>query len=550
MVWGCVIGVAGEQPPPENAGPLTVAERSEYRATSRSHEVLQFVQELASQAPHMRAFEFGKTVEGRPMVATVVAQPPVVPDPAGQPLWDESAAGQSADRQPATDSRLVVLLLGNIHSGECAGKEALLMLLRELALGADNVEPDGWLQNLVVLFVPNYNADANDQISLDNRPGQVGPVEGMGRRENAQGLDLNRDFMKLDAPESRALVELIHRWDPHVFIDMHTTNGSRHRYALTYDIPHNLASPEDLRRFMRQEMMPTITELLDRRGIGTFYYGNFNRDHTRWVTFGDAPRYSTEYMGLRGRMAILSEAYAYISYEQRIVASREFVRECLDYLAPRAGPIRTMLDQIRTRTMSPAVDPSGQGLVTIRSQVTPLEQPVTVRGYDATALPDTDAASPPTPADPPPHDYEVAFWTRYEPLLNVTRPAAYLIPAEQHEVLQRLRIHGIAGTATAEDLQCQVQAYQVTAVRRAQRPYQGHAMLQIEVEPKAQMRHVPRGTILIPTRQPLSNLIVHLLEPQASDSLATWGLVQPEPVVGSEFPIQRLMELPPGLATD
>ena len=108
--------------------------------------------------------------------------------------------------------------------------------------------------------------------------------------------------MKLDSTECRALMELVNRWDPHVFIDMHTTNGSWHRYALTYDVPHNPASPASIRTYMRQTMMPWVTSELEKKDIATFYYGNFNRDHTRWSTFGDFPRFGTEYMGLRGRL--------------------------------------------------------------------------------------------------------------------------------------------------------------------------------------------------------------------------------------------------------
>ena len=305
---------AGETPTTE-ASPLTVAEKSGFRATSRSAEVIEFINTIAHQADHVRSFEFGRTVEDRSLMCTVVTQPPV---------REASAL--------ANDPRLVVLLIGNIHSGECAGKEALLMLLRELSHEPD----DQWLHNLILLFVPNYNADGNDAVSRDNRPGQVGPAAGMGRRENAQGLDLNRDYMKLDTPECRALVGLINQWDPGLVIDMHTTNGSQHRYALTYDVPHNPASPASLRGFMRQEMMPAITSTLEHQGVATFYYGNFNRDHTRWTTFGDAPRYGTEYVGLRGRMSILSEAYAYITYEERIKASR--VRQAVSRFHRAACP--------------------------------------------------------------------------------------------------------------------------------------------------------------------------------------------------------------------
>ncbi|MDA7903622.1 M14 family metallopeptidase, partial [Mariniblastus sp.] len=281
--------------------PLTVAESSEYKSTSKSSEVVEFIDACVKKGNHVSRFNWGETVEGKTLVGAIVAS-------RDYKLGDQ-------------DDRNVVLLLGNIHSGECAGKEALLILLRELTDRPDHP----WLKENVILFAPNYNADGNDRMGKDNRPGQVGPVNGMGRRENAQQLDLNRDFSKIESPEARALVQLIDTCNPHLFVDCHTTNGSKHQYSLTYDIPHNPATAEPIRQFLREKMMPVVTQRLAAQGTKTFYYGNFNREHTRWTTYGHEPRYSTEYVGLRGRLAILSEAYSYLDYRGRIFATKDFV---------------------------------------------------------------------------------------------------------------------------------------------------------------------------------------------------------------------------------
>ena len=296
--------------------PLTVAEKSDFQSTSLSAEVVEFVDQCAAKAKHVSKFVWGKTVEGRDMIGATVSIKPY----------------QLGDR----DDRNVVFLLGNIHSGECAGKEALLMMLRELTDTPDHP----WLANNVIIFAPNYNADGNDRVGKNNRRGQVGPVNGMGRRENAQQLDLNRDFCKIESPEARALVALINKTNPHIFVDCHTTNGSKHQYGLTYDIPHNPATAESIRTFLRQKMMPVVTKRLEQKGQLTFYYGNFNREHDQWTTYGYEPRYSTEYVGLRGRLAILSEAYSYLDYKGRIIATKDFVSGLLDY---DARPIRIVV---------------------------------------------------------------------------------------------------------------------------------------------------------------------------------------------------------------
>src|SRR5581483_7086788 len=194
--------------------PLTVAEKSNYQATSRHEDVLAFCQNLAKASPLVRLGELGVSQEGRKLPIVILAEPPV-------------ATPEEAQRS----GKLIVFALGNIHAGEVDGKEGLLMLARELATARERP----LLKDLVIVFAPIFNADGNERISKSNRRSQAGPAEGVGIRANAQGLDLNRDFVKLESPEVQALVRFFRHWDPAVFIDCHTTNGSYHRYTLTYE---------------------------------------------------------------------------------------------------------------------------------------------------------------------------------------------------------------------------------------------------------------------------------------------------------------------------
>ncbi len=261
-------------------GMKTVAEESAFEATSTEAEVQQFLKRLAAAAPATKLDSIGNTNEGRPLHALVI----------GKPL-----AGQRQVELPlpADDPRLTVVIIGNIHSGECDGKEALLAMMRDILIDM----PKSWDEKLVLAIVPNFNADGNERVGLAHRPGQIGPTRGMGLRENAQNLDLNRDFIKLQSPEVRGLVRAIDLWRADVLIDCHTTNGSLHRYPLTYDVPHNPACHGKLLSWLRDQYLPEITSRLSKNGLETFYYGNFDAEHKKWETFGHEPRYSTEYMG-------------------------------------------------------------------------------------------------------------------------------------------------------------------------------------------------------------------------------------------------------------
>ena len=212
-----------------------------------------------------------------------------------------------------------MLLLANIHAGEVEGKEAALILARRLAGG----DLRRLLDRVTVLVAPIYNADGNERVSMDNRPAQFGPVGGVGTRETARGLDLNRDFVKLEASESQGLTSLLSTWDPHVVIDLHTTNGSYHGYHLTY--ASTLAVNADPRLVQTtRSLLATAREVLADRGWRSYSYGNFvaegalDRELTRpeagapaWRTFDARPRFVTNGIGLRNRIAILSEAYSY-----------------------------------------------------------------------------------------------------------------------------------------------------------------------------------------------------------------------------------------------
>ncbi len=476
----------------------TVAEASNYTATSTSSEVEAFVARLTVAAPHVSSVEFGRTAEGRPMTAVIVSKGPYR-------LGDQNG-------------RLVALIIANIHSGECDGKEAMLRLLRELA----NEPEHRWLDNLVLVVVPNYNADGNDRMGPANRPGQIGPEQGMGMRENAQHLDLNRDFVKLDSPEARHLVGLIHEINPAVFIDCHTTNGSRHRYGLTYDIPHNPATSPALREYLRQRVMPSVTKEMAARGWLTFYYGTPDGDVRRWQTYGFEPRYSTEYVGLRGRLSILSESYSYISYRERIEVTHAFVSECLNYVDDHADEVRAMLAEVeREMTADVRAEPLAIGL---DGRLRPAEGTYTLHAYQSGE----------------PRDFEIELWNQYEPTVVTTLPFAYLIPADMSRVVDRLRMHGITIEELAEPVIADVEVETIASIRRAAQAFQKHYMVQLETRSQVQTRRIPAETFVVRTSQPLGRLACYLLEARSCDGLTTWNFLDDRIVEGGEYPIWRL----------
>ncbi len=278
---------------------VTRSERTAFRETSSHADVLAFLDSLQRADAPVRVGTLAASVEGR-RVPWVLAARPMVGSPA----------------EAHRSGKPVVWLQANIHAGEVEGKEAAQMLLRDLTLGSLR----SLLDSVVLLVVPIYNADGNERWGPGevNRPGQNGPAI-VGRNQNGQGLNLNRDYVKMEAPETRGAAAMLLAWDPDVFIDLHTTNGSYHGYALTYATGLN-PNGNPARDFTRDRLLPTIRERMRRRhATATFWYGNFrNQDPDSlaagWETYDARPRFGTNWMALRGKVAILSEGYSNVDF--------------------------------------------------------------------------------------------------------------------------------------------------------------------------------------------------------------------------------------------
>ena len=318
-----------------------------------------FCDELGKLSPLVRVDTFGKSEEGRNLPLLILSDPPITS------RSDAARAGKP-----------VIFVMANIHAGEVEGKEASLDVARRLAAG--DLKPV--LKNLVVLIAPIYNADGNEKISPANRTAQNGPIAGVGTRENAKGLDLNRDFMKLESAEAKSLVRLFNTWDPHLTVDLHTTNGSYHGYHLTYAPALNPNTSPHLISFSREIMLPQIAGAVEQKHkFRTYYYGNFATseaiarelnsfpasDSTRtvetrvWRTFDHRPRFGNNYAGLRNRLTILSEAYSYLDFKRRVAVTEAFVEEILRFSAANKAAILKVIADADSQARAGKFEPQG-----------------------------------------------------------------------------------------------------------------------------------------------------------------------------------------------
>ena len=518
--------------------PRTRAEQSEFEETSRYAEVRAFISALIALTPHARVETFGKTEEGRDLPLLVI----------GDPL-------ASAPPRDASSRLPVVLVMANIHAGEVEGKEAVLHLARRLTLG--DLQP--LLRSAVWLFVPIYNADGNERISLDNRSEQYGPIGGVGTRENASGLDLNRDFMKLDSPEARALVGLITRWDPDVIVDLHTTNGSYHSYHLTYAPPLNPNTDNEIMAFARERLLPSVrAAMATRHRFRTYDYGNFATlesldeelegfapGDTRqkvWRTYDARPRFGGSYLGLRNRISILSEAYSYLDFESRVRATEAFVEEIMRFVAENATDIRTLItraDAEWSRRKTPVEGGVAFALRRVPQPVDVLVGAIETRVNPRSGSPMrvmVEGAATPT---------SMIVFDGFQSTATRSVPREYVVRTSAdglHEtVARKLREHGILVETTDAPSRLSVDRFAIAEVRRAERAFQGHHETSVTGRFERSQIELPAGSLIVRTTQPLGRLVFYLLEPESNDGLTTWNVFDQALTAGGIHPVLKVV---------
>lgn len=411
------------------------------------------------------------------------------------------------------------------------------MLLRDLAQG----KRAEWLQSMVLLVAPIYNADGNERIALNNRGPQHGPMGGQGQRPNAQGLDLNRDHMKLDSPEARGVIQLMNDYDPHVSLDLHTTNGTRHAYFLTYAPPLNPATDPGIIGLLRKDWLPSVTRTIRAKyGWDYYYYGNLQGrsatpgapDERAWRSFDHRPRFNNNYVGLRNRVAILSQAFAYATFEDRIAATNRFVEAVLDYGHAHAAAIRKVTEDadrtplIGTRlSLRAALERAPELVEILLGEITEEKHPADGHIMHRRA----DVKKP----------ERMAEYGTFKPTHTERVPSAYYVPAELTDALDRLRAHGIRMSPLAAAETAQVEEFQIQGNEVAANEFQKHRERSLTGTWVAAERQIPTGTWKIDMTQPLARLAFYLIEPRSDDGLANWNLLDAALADAKVFPIVR-----------
>jgi hypothetical protein len=508
---------------------VTPIEASDFQHTPTYFETLDYLKKLQAAKPDLiKLMSYGENTDtGTPFSMVIVSK-----------SSDKSAAGLKASGRPT------VYVEAEIHPGEANGKDAGLMMIRDMTV---NDRESALLDKINLIFVPVVNIDGDLRNGKYGRINQNGPAN-TGWRVDSRNLNLNRDFTKLDSPEIRDVVRILNEYDPDFFIDTHSTDGVVYQYDVTY-CNNGMGWAKNGTLWMNNVMTPRVyAELKD--------YGhqpnvcismNDNEDISQgyYPYYSDYARFSNQYADIRGIPGILVELHALKPYRQQVLANYTLYKSIFEAVGDNKDSLRTAIaedravrDQQVTLTWktpdgkAPIVDFKG---VKYTKEMSPITGDKIVHWTNQ------------------PMDYHIPLTAQTEPDLIVQRPKAYVVPAQWHEVIERLKVHGIKMTTLAAPTTMDVTVYRLEDVKLGTpfEPdresadkipgYEGHLL--VTSKPVAEHRKVtyPAGSVVIDPNQQLGTLAMDLLEPASPDSFLSWGFFNAN-LTSAEAPEAYVME--------
>jgi murein tripeptide amidase MpaA len=486
-------------------GLATVSERSGFTATGHYDEVIQLCGAYQQAYPkQVRCFQFGTTPEGRPMMALAVTR--------ANAFTPEAARRKNLP---------VTLIQGGIHAGEIDGKDAGFLALREML---ENRIAPGALDKQVLIFVPVFNVDGHERFAQWNRPNQRGPVE-MGWRTTAQNFNLNRDYVKADAPEMQAMLALVNAWDPLTYVDLHVTDGAMFQHDVSIQVEPVNSGDAQFRKAGLALRTNVIADITKEGSSPQSYYMSFVENDNPASGFRNTvyePRFSTGYFLLRNRMSLLVETHSWKDYPTRVRITRNSIVAILNQVAAHGGEWLQSARDADARASSIAGQP-----VALSYRTTDKTTMVDFQGYAYTrTMSDVSGMMMTHYDETKPQVWRVPLRDEVVDDLQVRAPGAgYVVPAAWAQaVAARLALHGIAFRRLDKALaQANVETFRADKASFSATSFESHQRLNVQGAWKQEPRAIGKGALFVPIAQPKARLVMAIFEPQAPDSLLAWG---------------------------
>lgn len=480
---------------------LTHYEESNYLETPRYEETILYSKKLANASDYVQYATFGISPQGRDL--------PILIADKNKNFIPESVK-QSGNA--------VLFIEACIHPGESEGKDAGLMLLRDIFI---HEKYSNLMLNTTIVFIPIFNVDGHERFSPYNRINQNGPKE-MGWRTTANNYNLNRDFTKADAPEMQYWLKLFNQWLPDLFIDIHTTDGADYQYQITHAMPVQ-GEMNTIQTNWQNHYIEEVEQKLLKDDILIFPYITFRRWHdprSGLIRRPQSPRYSIGYSSTQNRPALLVETHMLKDYKTRVDATYHLLRHTIEILDNEYQQLK----QINTNADKETKQLAGKEFFLDQYISQKDSSTVKFKGVDYTIIESDLTGGEWVQFTDKPKEYNLVLFEKTVPSKKVILPKAYIIPVEWQDVIYRVKWHGINCDLIGKDTTLTIETYKFSDVQFSNFPFEGRQMVRNFKKETIQLeKEFNKGSIIVPVNQRTAKLIAHLLEPEGPDSFLRWG---------------------------
>ncbi len=481
---------------------LTLFEKSHQQKSPSYQETVIYFKKFVEQTPYAKMITFGISPQGRELKCLIIS---------GNQEFSPEKAKKSG--------KAIVLIQNGIHSGEIEGKDACMLLLREMLVTKEKFH---LLKNIVLLILPVFNVDGHERLSPFNRPNQNGPLL-MGWRTTSHNLNLNRDYMKAESPEMKAWLNFFSEWLPDFVIDNHTTNGADYQYHITYGVERQANISPLLSEWINKKYLPNIVRKVEKDGFLTTRYIEFKGENLSdgIVDYPMLPRFSTGYCAVQNRTCLLVETHSLKPFGNRVFSTKSIMTHSLDYINKNHKELLSLNKKADNHTINYHYK---------RGKVLPVDfedtgeyENFAFKAFESYEEESEITGNKILRYSDRPIVFDIPLFNKTRIKYAVSVPKAYLIPKEFSYLIDRLTLHGVKHHVLSSSEQLVVEKYKFISDQFNPQPYEGRQQVTFNLMPFYEKVKIQKGTFIIPTNQRTLRLIVNLLEPMAPDSFARWG---------------------------
>jgi len=490
--------------PVDPAAWLTKAEQTDYKKTSTYAETVEYAKKLDLASPLIKYTTYGKSGEDRDL-----------------PLLIAATGGAFTPELVRKQGKAVVLVQAGIHAGEIDGKDAGLALFRDIAFTKERAS---LLDDAVIVFEVIYNVDGHENSSPYMRINQNGPDE-MGFRANATNLNLNRDYMKADAPETRAWLGLWNKWKPDLFIDCHVTDGAEFQYNLTYEYAHFQEVSPAIKYWMDEHFDGIVVPAVEKEGNLLTHYVEFaGREVTGGIaTFIATPRFATGYTPIRNRAGLLIETHVYKPYKVRVKGTYDVLRYTIEEVGKAKASLFAANITADTVTIERGYSYDATNQFPLSLAITEKSTPFEFKGTEYKVEDSQVSGGKRIIYGSAPLNITIPCFDNAKIDKAVAPPLYYIVPPQYKDVIDVLTVHGIKFERLKDPLTHEVESYYLSEPKWGTASFENRVTLAAKQTLVKEVRTFPAGSVVIPMAQETANVAIHLLEPGGPDSFLYWG---------------------------